>query len=73
MIFGAEASQDLFDDAMTRIFGDISQCLNQSDDILIGARNWKEHNETLGSVFQRAEDYGSTFIKPKCPFDPDPD
>ena len=53
---------------MSRIFGDIPQCLHQRDDILIGARNWKEHNETLGSVFQRAEDYGITFNKPKCHF-----
>ena len=68
LVFGAKASQDLFDDAMSRIFGDIPQCLNQRDDILIGARNWKEHNETLGSVFQRAEDYGITFNKPKCHF-----
>ena len=64
LVFGAKASQDLFDDAMSRIFGDIPQCLNQRDDILIGARNWKEHNETLGSVFQRAEDCGITFNKP---------
>ena len=68
LVFGAKASLDLFDDAMSRIFGDIPQCLNQRDDILIGARNWKEHNETLGSVFQRAEDYGITFNKPKCHF-----
>ena len=53
---------------MSRIFGDIPQCLHQRDDILIGARNWKEHNETLGSVFQRAEDYGITFNKPKWYF-----
>ena len=68
LVFGAKASQDLFDDAMSRIFGDIPQCMNQRDDILIGARNWKGHNETLGSVFQRAEDYGITFNKPKCHF-----
>ena len=68
LLFGAKASQDLFDDAMSRIFGDIPQCINQRDDILIGSRNWKEHNETLGSVFQRAEDYGITFKKPKCHF-----
>ena len=68
LVFGAKAFQDVFDDAMSRIFGDIPQCLNQRDDVLIGARNWKEHNETLGSVFQRAEDYGITFSKPKCHF-----
>lgn len=39
LVFGAKASQDLFDDAMQRIFGDIPRCLNQRDDILIGARN----------------------------------
>ena len=53
---------------MSRIFGDIPQGLNQRDDILIGMRNWKEHNETLGSVFQRAGDYGITFSKSKCHF-----
>ena len=70
LVLGAKASQDLFDDAMSRVFGDIPRCLNQRDDILIGARNWKEHNETLGSVFKRAEDYGITFNKPKCHFGP---
>ena len=68
LVFGAKASQDLFDDAMSRIFGDIPQCLNQRDDILVGTHNWKEHNETLGSVNQRAEDYGITFNEPKCHF-----
>jgi len=68
LVFDAKALQDLFDDAMSRIFEDIPQCMNQRDDILIGARNWKEHNETLGSVFQRAQDYGITFNKPKCHF-----
>ena len=66
LVFGTKASQDLFDDGISQIFGDNPQCLN--DDILIGACNWKEQNETLCSVFQRAEDYGITFNKPKCHF-----
>ena len=66
LVFSAKASQDLFDEAMSRVFGDIPRCLNQRDDILIGASNWKEHNETLELVFQKAEDYGVTFNKPKC-------
>ncbi len=61
LVFDAKASQDVFDEAMYRIFGDIPQCLNQRDDILIGASNWKEHNETLESVLQKAEDYEITF------------
>ena len=32
LIFGTKASQDLFDEAMFRIFGDIPFCLNQRDD-----------------------------------------
>ena len=47
LIIGAKASQDVFDKAMCGIFGDIPQCLNQRDDILIGASNWKKHYETL--------------------------
>ena len=53
---------------MSTIFWDIPRCLNQSDDILIGASNWKEHNETLELVFQNAEDYEVTLHKPKCVF-----
>ena len=53
---------------MSRIVLDIPRCLNQRDDILIGASNWKEHNETLELVFQKAEDYRVTFNKPKCVF-----
>ncbi len=33
LIFGAKASQDLFDETMQRIFGDIPRCLNQRDDL----------------------------------------
>lgn len=45
LVFGAKASQDLFDKEMNRIFGDIPRCLNQRDDILIGAtgRNTMKH------------------------------
>ena len=50
LVFGAKASQDLFDDIMQKIFGDIPHCLNQRDDILIGARSWIEHNNTLKQV-----------------------
>ena len=68
LIFGAKASQDLFDEMMYKIFGDISNCMNQRDDILIGGRNMEEHNETLKAVLQRAENFGITFNKEKCVF-----
>ena len=68
LIFGAKASQDSFDEAMQRIFGDIPYCLNQRDDILIGGRDRKHHDETLEKVLQRAKDFGITFSKDKCQF-----
>ena len=50
LIFGAKSSQDLFDEAMFRIFGDIPKCFNQRDDILIGGTTLEDHNETLEKV-----------------------
>ena len=47
LMFGAKASQDLFDEAIYRIFGDILRCLNQRDVILSGGKNTEEHNKTL--------------------------
>lgn len=57
LIFGAKASQDLFDEAMFSIFGDIPFYLNQRDDILIGGTTLEEHNKTLKTVLQRAKDF----------------
>ena len=68
LIFGAKSSQDLFDEAMYRIFGDIPHCLNQRDDILIGGTTLAEHNKTLEAVLQRAKDFGITLNKEKCLF-----
>ena len=68
LIFGAKSSQDLFDEAMYRIFGDIPHCLNQRDDILIGGTTLAEHNKTLEAVLQRAKDFGITLNKEKYLF-----
>ena len=68
LIFGAKASQDLFDEMMFKIFGDIPYCMNQRDDILIGGRNLKAHNATLAAVLKRAEDFGITFNQDKYQF-----
>ena len=68
LIFGAMSSQDLFDEAMFRILGDIPKCLNQNDDILIGGCILEDHNKTLKTVLKRANDFGITFNKEKCQF-----
>ncbi|CAB4027651.1 Hypothetical predicted protein, partial [Paramuricea clavata] len=67
LVFGAKSSQDVFDESMFRIFGDIPHCLNQRDDILLGGRDEKEHRKVLRAALQRAKDYevifGHTFTK----------
>ena len=68
LVFGAKSSQDVFDKAMFRIFGDIHHCLNQRDDILLGGRDQTEHREVLETVLKRARDHGITFNREKCQF-----
>ena len=68
LIFGAKSSQDLFEEAIYRIFGDIPKCLNQRDDILMGGRDMEKHNRTLETVLKRAADFAITFNKDKCQF-----
>ena len=68
LVFGAKASQDLLDDIMYTIFGDIPRCFNQRDDILIGGTTMEEHNKTLEAVFQRAKDSRVTFNLDKFQF-----
>ena len=62
------SSNDLFDEAMIRIWGDIPKCLNQRDDILIGGATLEEHNETPEKVLQRVSDFGITLNREKCQF-----
>ena len=66
--FHSKSSQDLFDEAMFRIFKDIPNCLNQRDDILIGGATLEDHNETLEKVLQRASNFGITLNREKCQF-----
>ena len=68
LIFGAKSSQDVFDETMFWIFGDIPRCLNQRDDILIGGIDGAEHDKTLKEVLQKARDFNITFNREKCEF-----
>lgn len=51
-----------------KIFDDIPRCLNHGDDILIGARNWTEQNQTLEQELQSANDFDITLNRVKCHF-----
>ena len=66
LALGAKSSQDVFDEAMLRIFKNIHHCLNQRDDILLGGRDQTGQREVLKSVLKRARDDGITFNREKC-------
>lgn len=68
LVFGAKSSQDVFDEAMFRVFGDIPHCMLQRDDLLIGGRDKEEHDKTLEEVLKRASEYNVTFNRDKCEF-----
>ena len=65
-MFGAKASQDLFDETIQKIFDDIPWCIKQRDDITIGVHDWAKHNATLEEVLQWMEDFGITLNLHKC-------
>jgi hypothetical protein len=68
LMFGAKSSQDVFDDTMQRIFGDIPRCMLQRDDILVGGRDETEHQEVVRQVLERARSFNIKFNKDKCEF-----
>ena len=47
LVFGAKASQDLFDDMMFRVFVDIPMCLNQRDVISLMVEPWRNTTKRL--------------------------
>ena len=53
LIFGAKSCQDLIDEAMFRIFGDIPKCLNQRDDM--GPRRRQGFSETERQHHKRCD------------------
>ena len=52
LVFGAKPSQDVFDEAMFKVFEAIPNCINHRDDILIGGRDEVEHVKILSKVLQ---------------------
>ena len=68
LVFGAKSSQNVFDQAMFGIFGDVPHCLNQRDGILLVGRDDAEHRPVLKTVLQQARDYGITSNKDICQF-----
>lgn len=71
LMFGAKSSQDVFDEMMQKIFGDIQHCMIQRDDLLLGGQNEAEHLEVVRTVLKRAQEFNVKFNKEKCQFGKD--
>lgn len=54
LVFGAKFSQNLFNEAVYLIFGDMLRCLNQRDDIPLGGGDREKHTKTLQAILQKA-------------------
>ena len=68
LAFGGVNSQDLFDAEISKIISGIPKVLNNRDDIMIGGKDWDEHNKCLAQLLQRLEDHTLTLRSEKCEF-----
>ena len=68
LAFGGVNSQDLFDAEISKVISGTPKALNNRDDIMIGGRDWDEHNKCLAQLLQRLEDHNLTLRREKCEF-----
>lgn len=66
--FGISVAPEIFHRVFTEIFSDIKNVKIYIDDLIIYARDEKEHDEILKQVLVRAEQKGVKFNKSKCKF-----
>ena len=65
---GWKTSQDEFDRRINEILNDMPRVKANRDDILVGGKNWTDHNNNLQEVLSRLKDYGLTLKREKCEF-----
>ena len=65
---GALLSSDVYQFKIDEVFQDIPQCDGIADDIVIFGYNDDDHDKTLHSVLDRAQEVGMKFNPDKCAF-----
>ena len=68
LAFGGKNSQDLFDAEIAKIISGITHVLNNRDDIMVGGKDWEEHNRNLETLLERLSIHNITLRKEKCEF-----
>ena len=66
--FGLSCAPEIFQKTFTEIFNDITGVSIYIDDLIIFAKDKKEHDEILIKVLERAKERGVRFNKEKCKF-----
>ena len=66
--FGGKNSQDLFHAEIAKIISGKSHVLNNRDDIIVGGKDWEEHNQNLETPLERLTVHNITLRREKCEF-----
>ena len=66
LAFGGMSSQDIFDEEISKIIYGIPRVLNNRDDIMVGGRDWEDHNRNLENLLRRLRVYNITLRREKC-------
>ena len=68
LAFGGKNSQDLFDAEVAKIISGIPHVLNSRDDIMVGGKDWEEHNQNLETLLERLTVRNITLRREKSEF-----
>ena len=68
LAFGGKNSRDLFDAEIAKIISGIPHVLNNRDDIMVGGKDWEEHNQNLETLLERLTVHNITLRREKCEF-----
>ena len=66
--FSGKNSEDFFDVEIAKIILGIPHVLNNRDDIMVGGKDWEEHNQNLGTLLERLTVHNITLRREKCEF-----
>ena len=66
--FGINAAAEKFQDVIATAIGDIQNCKNISDDIIVYGKNTVEHDKALQKLLKRCFELGLTLNRQKCEF-----
>ena len=68
MPFGIKSAQEVFQEHITQVFGDLPGVGTDIDDIFVWGTTKTEHDERLEAVLQRCEKVNLTLNDDKCKF-----